>query len=235
MTTEARNRIIWVKPVVPAKKEVKEVLCVPARVVDNLMAEFGHEDRLYRPGRYIGVTDDDMDYPADDCYDDILRGAELRPKDEAEHDAAWKQVVPYAVFTTKHAAFVYTRGKAGDEGRLHDLLSVGVGGHVEPEDLGHRGVNRRGIEAAMMREIAEEIRVLSVPSWFRMQGVVDHPEGVGLYHVGLVYECRLAYPDLDVRESGALADGKFVAHDATLFDRGDFEPWSRLALDWSLD
>ncbi|HVJ81830.1 MAG TPA: phosphoesterase, partial [Planctomycetia bacterium] len=82
------------------------------------------------------------------------------PRAEAELDPSFKQLVPYAVLRAGNAVFTYRRGKAGSESRLHDLWSIGIGGHVNPEDGPPAAA---ACLAALEREIAEETHL--APGW----------------------------------------------------------------------
>ena len=60
---------------------------------------------------------------------------ELQDRAICEKDFTRLQPLPYiTVFNkTSKKFFTYLRGKGGDEGRLHDMLSIGLGGHIEDE------------------------------------------------------------------------------------------------------
>ena len=83
-----------------------------------------------------------------------LKGAVARLLDPANHffmdrgaaeeDPTHKQIIPYCVFRHGDRVLHYTRGKAGGESRLHAKISVGVGGHVNPVDMGE---GRKGADA----------------------------------------------------------------------------------------
>ena len=59
---------------------------------------------------------------------------EFRPRAEAETDPSWKQLIPYLVLRDGERIFLMRRTKAGGDERLHDRYTIGVGGHVNPED-----------------------------------------------------------------------------------------------------
>ena len=61
-------------------------------------------------------------------------------RDYAERTPALKQVIPYTIVFRRDdqgipQIFRLVRTKAGGEARLHNKLSIGVGGHIEPVDL----------------------------------------------------------------------------------------------------
>ena len=81
-------------------------------------------------------------------------------RDEVETDKSVRQIIPYIVMTSindegEATVFTFERLKGGDEDRLHNKWSVGVGGHVDETD-NHRGTP---IIDCAYREIREEIKI----------------------------------------------------------------------------
>ena len=56
------------------------------------------------------------------------------PRDLAEQDPSYKQLIPYCIFRHGDDIFCYTRGTAQGEARLHAKRSIGVGGHISTVD-----------------------------------------------------------------------------------------------------
>jgi len=157
----------------------------------------------------------------------IRREGAFRPRVEMEADPSWKQVIPYPVLRDGDAWYLMRRTKAGSDARLHDRFSIGVGGHVNPED----GALDGDLTAALRREWHEELVVDFVPA-FRFVGLLnDDTTPVGEVHVGLVYEGDAAGRPVAIRESDKLSGG-FVptAEVAAVADR--LETWSRLAFEF---
>lgn len=152
----------------------------------------------------------------------------------AERDSSLKQIIPYSVVrNSRGEVFLLRRLKSGEEKRLHDKLSIGVGGHVNPGD-------EKGdiVAASCRREIEEE---LSIDGAFRASpvGVInDESNDVGSVHFGLVFAVETDSALVSVRETNLL-HGEFVAGDALLEQwrsaRARFESWSDLILErWPL-
>jgi predicted NUDIX family phosphoesterase len=157
----------------------------------------------------------------------IRRAGAFRPRPAMEADAAWKQVIPYPVLRDGGAWYLMRRTNAGSDVRLHDRYSIGVGGHVNPEDGGLDG----DLTTALRREWHEELIVDFVPS-FRFVGLLnDDTTPVGQVHLGLVYEGDAAGRPVAIRETHKLS-GAFVAaaEVAAVHDR--LETWSRIAFEW---
>jgi predicted NUDIX family phosphoesterase len=157
----------------------------------------------------------------------IRRDGAFRPRSAMEADPAWKQVIPYPVLRDGDAWYLMRRTKAGSDARLHDRFSIGVGGHVNPEDGGLDG----DLGTALRREWHEELVVDFVPE-FRFVGLLnDDTTSVGQVHLGLVYEGDAAGRPVAIRETDKLS-GQFAsaAEVAAVSDR--LETWSRIAFEW---
>jgi predicted NUDIX family phosphoesterase len=146
---------------------------------------------------------------------------------EMEGDPAWKQVIPYPVLRDGGDWFLMRRTKAGADSRLHDRYSIGVGGHVNPEDGGLDG----DLTTALEREWHEELVVDFVPR-FRFVGLLnDDTTPVGQVHLGLVFEGDAAGRPVAIRETEKLS-GSFVASEAVAAVADRLETWSRIAFEW---
>lgn len=58
----------------------------------------------------------------------------------AEEDPSHKQLIPYVVVRDGERVFLMERTDAGGDARLHRKASIGVGGHLNPVDLGTPGL-----------------------------------------------------------------------------------------------
>ena len=162
------------------------------------------------------------DEAVDDVLELIATEAEYRPRSEAELDPSWKQVIPYLLMRDRGRLFLMQRTKAGGDDRLHDLWSIGIGGHLNPED--------GGVQGGLLREFHEEI----VADWEprpRLLGLLNDDDVlVGQVHVGVVFEAEADGRPLAIRETDKLSGG-FVAPEevAAVYDR--METWSQLLYD----
>jgi predicted NUDIX family phosphoesterase len=157
----------------------------------------------------------------------IRRRGAFRPRSEMETDEAWKQVIPYPVLRDGERWFLMRRTKAGGDARLHDRYSIGVGGHVNPEDGGLDG----DLSTALRREWLEELQIDWVPD-FRFIGLLnDDTTSVGRVHVGLVYEADAAGRPVAIREVEKLS-GSFVPTTEVAAVADLLETWSRLAFEF---
>ena len=154
----------------------------------------------------------------------------------AERDSSLKQVIPYCV--VRNAAgevFLLRRLKKGEETRLHDKLSIGVGGHVNPGDEREESDI---VAASCRREIQEELDVSGPYRAVPVGAINDESNDVGSVHFGLVFAVDTGAARVAVRETHLL-HGEFVAPGTLLeqwkSSRARFESWSDLILErWPL-
>ncbi len=58
----------------------------------------------------------------------------FKRRSEVEEDSNWKQIVPYLIFRYKDYYWVMQRTDQAGENRLHDLYTLGIGGHIRKKD-----------------------------------------------------------------------------------------------------
>jgi predicted NUDIX family phosphoesterase len=155
--------------------------------------------------------------------DAIAAHGEYRPRSEAEADPTWKQVIPYLLLRDRGRIFLMRRSRAGADARLHERWSIGVGGHVGPED--------GGIEAGLRREFEEELAADWRPDP-RLLGLLnDDSTPVGRVHLGVVYEAEAAGRAVAVRETDKLS-GSFADPSEVRRGYASLEGWSQLLFDF---
>jgi predicted NUDIX family phosphoesterase len=135
-------------------------------------------------------------------------------------------------------ALVYRRASAGTEGRLHDKLSLGFGGHVEQKDKfrAHLHGGNDTFRCGMRRELREELGLSSL-QLDRMRidyvGLIYSPQwdGVEAHHIGVYYEV-LVGDEFYARDPENAVDivGWFGHHDFPEI-RDRFERWSGAVVD----
>lgn len=148
----------------------------------------------------------------------------------AEEDPTHKQLIPYCIFRCGDRILHYTRGKAGGESRLHAKISVGVGGHVNPVDTGDGKTGPAAYNAAVTREIEEELELPEEHSHRIIALLNDESNPVGQVHLGIVHLVDLKSDAVSSRED-ALTDLGFTPLadlNGPLFDR--LETWSQFCI-----
>ena len=162
---------------------------------------------------------------------DLLRHScgwspEWLPREQAEGDAEYKQLIPYIVMQDVEGRIAcYPR--QGSETRLHGLWSAGVGGHVNPNDQGCDLLET--LFHGARRELSEEFA--STPKCaFRVVGVINEEiTPVGAVHLGIVISARLL-PSAPRPEPASELCGLQWLEQHECSSR-QFEIWSGLALE----
>jgi predicted NUDIX family phosphoesterase len=147
----------------------------------------------------------------------------FRPRAEAEEDPAWKQVIPYVVLRDGQRIFLMRRTRAGGDARLHELYSIGIGGHVNPAD--------GGVLDGLAREWREELAADFEPDFEPLGVLNDDGNPVGAVHLGLVFSAEAKGRPVGIRETDKLS-GAFAEVDelAAVADR--METWSQLLFEF---
>jgi len=150
----------------------------------------------------------------------------------AEEDPSHKQLIPYCIFKCGDRVLHYTRGKAGGENRLHAKLSVGVGGHINPVDMGEGRKGAAAYYAAVQRELDEELEIACDYEMSIIGLLNDDSNPVGQVHLGVVHLVELESEEVSSKED-ALTDLSWatVAElNGPLYER--LETWSQLCAGW---
>ena len=165
----------------------------------------------------------------DEIRDYIVRNHFFLPRSKAEYDTAAKQIIPYVVIRRGEKYFLLQRLKKQTEARLHDRLSLGVGGHINPSEEAAGDP----LYAGLLRELREEV---AVEDGFTLSvaGILNENNGgVSDFHTGLV--CLLETEgEVTVRETEKMS-GSWAGLEElrAVYDR--LETWSQIALDCFLD
>src|SRR5439155_25232610 len=127
----------------------------------------------------------------------LLRGNNLfLPRDQAEQNPAYKQIIPYALIVFENRVLRYVRGKKAGEQRLVAKGSIGIGGHMSEEKdkfLWHT-TDEQAYRAGVEREVNEEIKI-DTPFEDRIVALLnDDTTDVGRVHLGIVHIFKLAAP-----------------------------------------
>lgn len=157
----------------------------------------------------------------------ILKNVEyqVRTKD-LENNRYWQQPIPYVwlVNPKTKKVFLYKRSKTGNEGRLYDKFSGGVGGHIDKKEL----VDGKGdpITQAMMRELEEETIIAEYPQP-KTVGYINYNSDVEDVHFGVVAIGETTY---DVKPAEDMAHGQFysISEVENLFldSKNEIEKWT---------
>lgn len=143
------------------------------------------------------------------------------PRPDAEIEPKWRQIIPYVVVVHGDDVFTLRRLRKQTEARLHDKVSIGIGGHINP---GH------DLLAGLQKELDEEIAV-DDPYTLEFAGILnDESTEVGRVHLGAVYILRASSANVRVRETEKMT-GSFVPRSELAAMRDAMETWSQVVFD----
>lgn len=149
------------------------------------------------------------------------------PKEQLEHDESFRQLVVYILIVNKSEVVCYRRTRQGGENRLHNQLSLGIGGHVNMTDV---RTDANTIDVcytlynAYLRERNEELA--GYFEWAKIIGLLKCSEtAVNRVHLGIVY---LVHTDnLPLVIDIAISDLKMVPF-TEVAQLENLENWSQL-------
>lgn len=144
------------------------------------------------------------------------------PRQVAEESPEYKQIIPYVAVVRGDEVFATRRLNKGGESRLHGLMSLGVGGHINEIDRDHG----EWLMNCLRREIEEEIDIADFGT-LTLRGLInDNANDVGSVHLGFFFTLTTT-GSVFVRETEKLAGG--FAPIASLPGETDgMETWSRI-------
>ena len=117
------------------------------------------------------------------------------PRQPAETNPDLKQIIPYVLIVAGDSVFHYVRGKKSGEQRLVAKGSVGIGGHMNDGDEGLFSLDRDAYNAAVQREVAEEMFIEAPYTNHIVALLNDDSNEVGKVHLGVVHIFRMQEPN----------------------------------------
>ena len=159
-----------------------------------------------------------------------LSGFEFLNRKEAENNPGYKQIIPYIVLQTRDMKKTVLYNRQGSEKRLHDLWSVGIGGHINPIDREEENASfRKILMAGMERELNEELDKRPLDDLPAFMGVISEDiTDVGKVHLGAVFRILTEHPEKYLAGSELF---QFTWSETGSLYKYNMELWSSLALE----
>jgi predicted NUDIX family phosphoesterase len=174
---------------------------------------------------------------------ELLSGSAFVDRWMAEQDSTILQLIPYVICMAPDGKVLSYQRKGGGEGRLEGKHSIGIGGHVNKDDMvvdTHGNYTWSTVLNGAIREIVEEVDITAsyARANLREVGVVYVPSddggntagpgpNVGEVHLGIVYVLPVE-DDLTINDDEGMIKPKFVTDKG---DRKKYEQWSKFVLD----
>lgn len=183
-------------------------------------------DVLKRLGLFQGYT-----FDVDKYLPHILNPANshFMPREEAERDTRYKQLIPYVILRFQDTVFNYVRGKRSQETRLVEKRSIGLGGHIDIYDRNFFSSDLDLYLEAAKREVSEEVTVETAYEERIVALINDDSNNVGNVHFGIVHIWDLDEPIVQKRE-GLITKAKFTSIDNLKRATNKLETWSQIVL-----
>jgi len=206
----------------------------------------------------FGITVKDIYILEDKSKSFIEQNFRLVDRAICETDESTLQIIPYVVLskpnqvTGEKEVYMYRRGKAGDENRLHAKYSIGLGGHIETVPAEGQSIIEFMIEDAF-RELQEEIGLVfpdevkdqtkaSYSTYLNSYGLTmlyNNSDEVGKVHLGVIFDFSVdAGFDLStlINEENVIELGEFITLNAlkeqSETGKIDLEEWSKGTLSY---
>jgi predicted NUDIX family phosphoesterase len=169
----------------------------------------------------------------------ILSNLTSVPRDAAENDPSFKQLVVYAVINSGNKFLSYRRTPKTTEERLRLKNSIGIGGHVNTEDETRmplfNGENEAGfISEAMWREVNEEVKLdshlVSPPELLCF--INDDSTEVGRVHFGVSWLIKIEKPEVSLKGEKGIGKLEFLDIEELKRNIHSYENWSKIMIDY---
>src|SRR3990167_7079716 len=168
----------------------------------------------------------------------IAQKHKFLPRSEVESDPNWQQIIPYLIFETKGKIFLMRRKGDHTDRRLADKYSIGVGGHINEQDIKSTKSMKstRGTKGNELifnwakREFEEEIKYDGQYEANFLGLLNDDSNDVGRVHIGLVVKLIGDSPKIAVRDEHK--SGKLVGVGGAGKYYGKMETWSQIVYDF---
>ena len=198
-----------------AKKANEKVLVVPRSKI--FVGETWHGIRSENPANYLKL---------------IMSNYKFLPRGKVENDPAWQQIIPYLVLDVSGKIFLMRRKEDHTESRLSGMYSIGVGGHINVEDI--RGLGKLSSAAQVLslakREFGEEIEYKGRYQTKFLGLLNDDSNEVGMVHLGLIVQLLGDSKEAKVKDEHK--SGKFVSFPEIAKYRNKMETWSKIVYDF---
>ena len=178
-------------------------------------------DILFKEGGWTGFKKDNLDY-----YLNLIKNNyQFKRRGDVENDPSFKQIIPYILFSFENNFFAYKYiGSAGEKRLINNDYQLGVGGHINQDDVGD---SENVLEVGMMREWDEEVAFNGNILKKDLVGIVnDDSRPVEQVHLALVYHFIGDSRDIQIKEIDKMKGELFKLIELSE-DRIGHSPWMK--------
>lgn len=161
----------------------------------------------------------------------IVQNGLFRNRNEIEEDPSFKQIIPYAIISNNKSFYLIKRTSKQEEKRLHHKFSLGVGGHMNPDN--NMDSTEKYLLDELKREFFEEVRLLNgclIEDIEFIGFINDDTIPVGSVHIGLLYHIRVSNKNVSINETDKMTADWIEKPDlAEFYER--METWTKITFD----
>ena len=155
----------------------------------------------------------------------IAEKKQFLPRSIMETDPAYKQIIPYLIYTYNDRYFLMQRKAKASESRLAGKFTFGIGGHIRQEDM-----QTYSIFDWARREFHEEINYNGNLTIQPIGLLNDDTNEVGKVHIGLVM--LLIGDSENISVQSELQSGELMSlGDAEIY-KERMESWSKIIFEY---
>jgi predicted NUDIX family phosphoesterase len=158
----------------------------------------------------------------DQVLDIIVERHFFLDRPTAELSPQYKQIIPYVLIRHEQSYFLLQRTQKQTEARLHHKLSLGIGGHINPDTP--------ELLDGLRKELEEEVNVEGDYDLSFIGILNDDTTDVGRVHLGAVYVLDAFDTNVTVRETEKMT-GRWVPREELAQHREAMETWSQIVYD----
>ena len=171
----------------------------------------------------------------------VQNGLFLR-RSELEEDPSFKQIIPYAIISNKEpersgvrqrqSFYLFRRTSKQTEKRLHNKFSLGVGGHMNPDNS--MEPKEQYLIDELKRELYEEVKLLNgclIEDIEFIGFINDDTIPVGRVHIGLLYNIHVSNKEVYINETDKMT-ADWIDKSILAEFYGEMETWTKIAFDF---
>jgi predicted NUDIX family phosphoesterase len=178
----------------------------------------------------------------------VQNGLFLR-RSELEEDPSFKQIIPYAIISNKEpeprtwrdklrgvrqsqSFYLFRRTSSQTEKRLQNKFSLGVGGHMNPDDS--MKSKEQYLIDELKRELFEEVKLLNgclIEDIEFIGFINDDTIPVGRVHIGLLYNIHVSNKEVYINETDKMTADWIDKPNLAEFYEG-METWTKITFDF---
>ena len=147
-------------------------------------------------------------------------------RDLVENDFNYKQIISYCLIKYKNYVFMTKRKNTQSERRLHNLYSVGIGGHINSIDMSEKD---NILIIGMQRELFEEVSIETEYNYNLLGIINDNSTNVNKVHAGVCFIVELKEKKCGVKENHKM-DGEWISFNDLQKYHNYLEIWSKILI-----